>query len=291
LVWKNRTTVTSDLGTLAPGGAKRLKFDVRATKTGTYVNKATATADGGVTAEDSCKTVIRQPVLVITKTGPRNRFVGRPITYEITIANKGDGPALNTVLTDVVPSGTTFVSATGGGRLVGGKVTWNLGTLAVNASRKVSVRLTATRSGTVRNTATVTATCAEASDGASTVVKGIPAILLECVDLEDPIEVGAKETYVITVVNQGSAVGTNILVKCTLPAEQDFASATGPTKETVAGRDVTFAPLESLAPKAKATYKVTVKGTKAGDVRFKVSLKSDQMTTPAEETESTHIYE
>ena len=53
---------------------------------------------------------------------------------------------------------------------------------------------------------------------------------------------------------------------------------------------MTFAPLKLLAPKAKATYRVIVKGVKAGDVRFRVSLTSDQMTSPAGETESTHIY-
>jgi len=36
---------------------------------------------------------------------------------------------------------------------------------------------------------------------------------------------------------------------------------------------------------------VTVKGVKAADVRFKVSLTSDQATVPVEETESTHVYE
>ena len=107
----------------------------------------------------------------------------------------------------------------------------------------------------------------------------------------DPIEVGAQSSYVITVTNQGSAVGTNIVIKCTLPAEMELVSTTGPTKETVRAKVVTFAPLKSLAPKAKATYRVIVKGVKTGDVRFRVSLTSDQMTSPASETESTHIYE
>ena len=54
---------------------------------------------------------------------------------------------------------------------------------------------------------------------------------------------------------------------------------------------MTFAPLKSLAPKVKVTYRVVVKAVGTGDVRFKVSLTSDQMTSPAEETESTNIYE
>ena len=174
--------------------------------------------------------------------------------------------------------------------MAAGKVTWNLGTLRPKQSRKVTVTLKATTQRRLESTAVATALCSEASDEAVTVVKGIPAILLECVDREDPIEVGSMETYVITVTNQGSSVGTNIVIECTLPAEQEFVSAAAPTKETVKEQVVTFAPLKSLAPKAAVKYQVVVKGIKAGDVRFKVSLTSDQMTSPATETESTHIY-
>ena len=51
-----------------------------------------------------------------------------------------------------------------------------------------------------------------------------------------------------------------------------------------------FAPIPSLAPKATAVFKVKVKGTAAGDLRFKVEMNSDQLTRPVMETESTHIY-
>jgi hypothetical protein len=63
-----------------------------------------------------------------------------------------------------------------------------------------------------------------------------------------------------------------------------------PTKGTAAGKTVTFAPLPSLAPKAQVTYKVIVKGNAAADARIKVSLTSDMIDSPVEETESTHIY-
>jgi len=291
LTWKGEKQVSADVGTLAAGEAKQLDFVARASKTGTYVNKATATADGGLTAQASAKTVVKQPVLVITKSGPKKRFKGLPVTYEITVTNKGDAAAQDTVLTDTLPTNATFVKAGEGGTHAGGKVTWPLGDLAVGASRKVSVTLRADRIGTLHNRVSATAVCASADAEASTVVSGIPAILLECVDQADPIEVGHNETYTITVTNQGSAEGTNVVITCTLPAEQTFVSADGPTKDSVKGKVVTFAALKSLAPKARATYRVVAKGNKAGDVRFKVSLNSDQMTSPATETESTHIYE
>jgi hypothetical protein len=93
------------------------------------------------------------------------------------------------------------------------------------------------------------------------------------------------------VTNQGSAVGTNIGIVCTLPAEEEYVSSSGPTKATVVGKTVTFAAVPKLAPGAKATFKVVAKGARAGDVRFKTELTSDQTTAPVTETESTHIYE
>ena len=53
-----------------------------------------------------------------------------------------------------------------------------------------------------KNTAAAKGVCAEAAASCETKVEGIPAILLEVIDLEDPIEVGAQTTYEIKVTNQ-----------------------------------------------------------------------------------------
>ena len=282
--------VNINVGTLNPGQSKKATYSAKASKPGTYTNTAIATDASGLKAEATHKVVVRQPVLVVTKTGPKIRYIGRAAAYEITVTNKGDGAARDTVLTDTVPGQMQFVSASDGGQLANGRVTWNLGTLAPNASRKVTVNLRASQIGTARNTANAQAYCAKASASAVTEVSGLAAILLEVVDVEDPIEVGANETYLIIVTNQGSAVGTNIKIDCTLPNEQQYVSITGPTNASVNGKNVSVAPLGQLAPKAKATYKLVVKATATGDLRFKVELKSDQMTSPVMETESTHVY-
>ncbi|MCP4374915.1 MAG: DUF11 domain-containing protein [bacterium] len=278
------------IGTLAPGESKAGEVTVKASKIGAYSSEAVATGDGGLKATATAKTVVRVPVLVLTKKAPKMRFIGRLVKYTITVTNNGDAPAKNTVLVDTIPARTKFISASAGGKMVAGKVTWKLGTLAPKGAATVSVTVRTTVQGQIRNSATATAYCAKTSGQSMTVVKGIPAILLECVDVEDPIEAGSKETYIITVTNQGSANGTNIVIKCTLPAEQEYVSSAADTKATAKGKVITFAPLKSLAPKAKAVYRVITKGLKAGDTRFKVELTSDQMSSPAEETESTHIF-
>ncbi|MBN2377790.1 MAG: DUF11 domain-containing protein [Sedimentisphaerales bacterium] len=286
-----QTSVMVNAGTLQPGQSKNATYKVMASKKGTYNNTAVATGDGGLKAEATHKVIVKEPVLVLTKTGPAERYVNRNATYEITITNKGDGDARNATMTDTIPSGMTFVSATDGGTFANGKVSWNLGTLAPNATKKVSLTLKADQIGNMTNRVTAEALCVDAQAETSTKITGIAAILLEVVDLEDPIEVGTNETYVITVTNQGSAQDTGIKVVCILPAELDYISSGGPTTATVAGKVVTFAPLANLDPKAKATYRLVVKGNAPGDVRFKVELNSDQMTSPVNETESTHVYE
>ena len=229
----------------------------------------------------------------MTKTGPKVRFVNKTVAYEIKVANKGDGECRNTVLVDTLPAGLEFVSASDGGRFADGKVTWTLGKLAPKATKKVSFTGRATRMGMLRNVASATALCTKASAHVETDIQGIPAVLLEVIDLEDPIEVGNNETYLIVVTNQGSTVDTNIQITCTVPAEQEYVSSSGPTTATAKEKTVTFAPLASLAAKAKATYRVVVKGVKAGNVRFKVEMNTDQLkpTGAVMETESTNIYE
>lgn len=228
------------------------------------------------------------PAVEITKSCPNLRYLGRDATFEITVTNRGGGAAQNVVVTDQIV-GSELLSVDGGGVREGNNIVWRLGTLDAGATKKLTATVRCNKIGTVRNTATVTY-CAEASAACEFEVKGIPAILLECVDDPDPIEVNGSVTYTIVVTNQGTAVGTNIVVECDLPPEQEFASAQGPTDGASEGKRVRFKPLPSLPARAAATYKVTVKGVAVGDVRFGVRLTSDQVQTPVTETESTHIY-
>jgi uncharacterized repeat protein (TIGR01451 family) len=285
-----KSTMVFNAGTLEPGQAKQATFNAKASRTGTFVNTATATADGGLTASDSCETKVTQPVLSVTKTGPDMRFIGRPINYTVTVTNTGDSTATNTVLVDRLPGSATLVSASGNPQQSQGTLTWSLGNMAPGASESFDVTMKATAAGTVKNTATATANCAEDSASVETLIKGIPAILLEVIDVEDPIEVGSNVEYQITVTNQGSAVGTNISIVCELPEQQDYVSSGGPTQATADGKVLTFAPLPSLAPKARATFRVVTKGNAAADTRFKVIMNSDQIQSPVQETESTNVY-
>jgi uncharacterized repeat protein (TIGR01451 family) len=288
-----KPTVMFEAGTLEAGKSKTFTAKLQAERAGYFENKATATGEGGLLAESTMvATVVRQPVLWITKHCPEMQFIGRPLSYEITVTNVGDGVARDVIIEDALPSGAEFKMASDRGRADRGKVTWNIGSLDPKASKTVTLGLEPIGAGRYSSSATARAECATpVSASCSTQVSGIPAILLEVVDVEDPIQIGDDETYVITVTNQGSAPGTNIKIVCTLEENQQYVSSSGATRGTARGRQVIFEPIRSLAPKNKATYRVVVRGVSPGDVRFKVTMTSDQFTRPVEETESTNLYE
>ncbi|MCC7192071.1 MAG: DUF11 domain-containing protein [Phycisphaeraceae bacterium] len=281
--------VVINVGDVAAGQTREYTATLRPTKRGKFTNNAKATGDNGLTADASATTTVTEPVLTITKTGAKKEFIGRAVQYTITVKNTGDAPAKNLTIKDT--GNGTASAASDGGRIDATGVTWSLGTLEAGQSKTVTVSRTGNAMGTIKDTATASATCAQAvTASAETEIVGIPAILLEVVDT-DPVKVGGTTTYTITVTNQGSADGTNIVITSSLEDSMEYVSSDGPTKGTVAGKTITFAAIPKLAPREKATFNVVVKAIKAGDVRFKTTMKSDQLSRDVEETEATNFYE
>lgn len=286
-----KDSISVAIGDLAAGQSKEINASLAAGATGKFDHAASATADGNLKADASASTVLKEPVLAIECSAPEKQFIGRSVTYEATVTNNGDGVARNAVADITLPAGVSVINATAGGTAAAGKVSWNLGDLAPKASKKIAVTVGTSAAAKLTSTASASAYCAKPVNCSKTTdVMGIPAVLLEVVDESDPIEVGGNETYVITVTNQGSAADTNIKIVATLEDAMGYVSSSGATAGTAAGKTVTFAPLASLAPKAQATWKVVVKANAAGDVRFKVTMNTDQLGRPVEETEATNFY-
>jgi uncharacterized repeat protein (TIGR01451 family) len=286
-------TVSFQVCPLGPGQSQEFTVTTQASKIGEYSSKAMAKADGGISAEAVGVVKVHQPVLVIEEKSTEKGFIGRPMKCAITVTNKGDAPAAKAMLHKQMPAGARFMSATDGGAAAAGMVSWDLGTLAPQAAKTVEVTYTADVAGDVKTTTQAVAECAAAATASSmTQVAGIPAILLEVVDIADPVLKGADETYVVTVTNQGSAADTNIRLIAKLEDGVQYVSSTGSTTVKADGQKLTFEPLPNLAAKAVATWNVVVKGNKTGDTRFEIEMTSDQLgSKPVIETESTIFYE
>jgi uncharacterized repeat protein (TIGR01451 family) len=280
-----------ELGTLAAGQVRTVEYQVIAKVEGKLCNRAAVTAAGGVREErENCVTVGRA-MLKVAKTGPPQRYVNLTAAYEITVTNPGTAPARNVVLTDPLPEQMTFVSASGGGRLVGNEVQWQLGTLAPGASRIVDVVLRARSSGRVRNRAVVAGERGLTDQAeAETVFVGVSALETELRDLDDPVEVGAETRYVITVRNTGSVPATKVRIDALVPEQMQIRDIKAPATHREEGQLIHFEPI-TLPPGGEAQYQITVQALRSGDVRFKMDLRAEQLTEgPVHEEESTTIY-
>jgi len=172
-------TITCSAATLANGAsaAFTLVTTVAANATGTISNSAAASsaasdpvsgnssgASGGVVVGAAASAD-----LSLTKTTTSTQAVtGSNIDYTITASNAGPSAATNVVVTDTLPPGVQYVSATPSQGSCSGTttITCNLGTLANGATATVAVRvLVVATTGTVSNTASVSASESDPSGG------------------------------------------------------------------------------------------------------------------------------
>lgn len=287
-----KTTIEQNVGNLGPNESRKVPIMVKATKTGTYANTGTAAAEGGLNAaSNATSTIVRQPVLTLACKASDRIFINRNATFEFTVRNTGDAACSATVCMPL-PSGATFINATDGGANAGGRVCWNVGSLAPNATKTMNVTIKPTAMSALAVTAEATCPCSpKATTNCSTQVVGIPALLLDGRDDPDPIQVGDNVVYTLTCTNQGSANLTNVQLICTMDEGDvmQFVSATGGA-QTINGRTITFPAIPVLAPGTKQTYTITVKALKEGQVQFKGESKSTEITRPLVKIETTNFY-
>ena len=123
-----------DLGTLPPGGGETVFLPpVLAPTSGgdltRYVARAIADAQPSTRA---FRTVVSEAARQLDLSVDVSREPvppGSQLRYDLTFGNRGAAATTNTSLRFPLPTGTTFVSATGGGTASGGSVNWSLGAL------------------------------------------------------------------------------------------------------------------------------------------------------------------
>jgi uncharacterized repeat protein (TIGR01451 family) len=287
------TFIEADMGTLAAGETKVLNLNVRPVTRGQHVNEVTVTGDDNLRGTAQAAVLVTQPAIKVAKSGPDQMILNTEGTFFLDMSNVGDAPARRVQLIDALPAELTFVLASDNGRYDKDthSVQWDLENLAPGEKRRVSVRVVSNAIGDLRNMAILQAEpgLVERTQAEVRVV-GIPALLLEVVDLEDPLEVGMETRYEICVLNQGSAQSTNLQVVAVVPEGMTLLRAEGEVNYRIQGRQIIFEPLPKLAAKSDITFRVFVRGDIPGDHRFKAQINCDQLRTPVTEEESTQVY-
>ena len=283
----------NEIGTLAPGEKKEIELTLTTVKEGTFTNKVLVRAKGIEPVTQQTTLEIGQPTVAMEGDSPKLRFLNRPCTYRFTVTNTSQKPLDDARVVTLMPKGLSFARASEGGKLDPAlrTVQWTFGALKPGEHKSVTLTGIATETGDQVCKAVVASGSKVVKETqATTTIKGAPALLVEVFDVDDPIEVGAQTIYEIHVVNQGTTPATNVQISATIPEELEAMAADGPTTQQLVGNALTFEPVASVAPKEDLTFRVKVKGTKAGDLRFRTSVTAEQLSKPIIEEESTRVY-
>jgi uncharacterized repeat protein (TIGR01451 family) len=110
------------------GGVTQTTFVVTALETITNSDYHVSASGGfSATGDVMVVTVIDQPSLAVSKSGPTRVSIGEPIAYTLTITNNGSGAARDLVIRDAMPTNAHYIN---GGTLVGNVVSWTVDSLA-----------------------------------------------------------------------------------------------------------------------------------------------------------------
>src|SRR2546425_467058 len=217
--------VTWQIGPLAAGASGSVQVVVRVNTplaNGSVITNSTFSIDSVETAPVSgaaiTTTVTSAPGLTGSATdAPDPVAAGVNMTYTLSYSNTGSAGATGVLLSDTVPANTTFVSATGGGSLSAGVVTWSIGSLAAGASGSVTLTVrvnTPLANGTVITNSTFSIDAAETSpvSGAAitTTVTSAPVLTVSATDVPDPVAAGSTITYTLGYSNTGNASATSL---------------------------------------------------------------------------------
>lgn len=291
-------TCTTSASVLPANTASIINLTVTPTQTGSFDNTASVAGGGDNTPSISniVTTVVSNPAtpnLVISKAGPSTGTVGVNFDYTLTVNNTGTAATNGglVTVTDIIPTGLTFVSATGTGWTCSASgQTVNCTTnnvILVNGSSNIILTVNPSSTGTVNNTANVVGggdNTSSPSNLVTTTINAAPTPNLTIVKTgPNTATVGTNFAYSLTVNNTGTAA-TNGVVTVTdvLPAGLSFVSGTGTGWScTAVGQTVTCTISNSILVNTSSVITLTVNPTTTGTVINNASVVGGGDTSPS----------
>lgn len=282
------------LNNLAPGQSQTVTLRVQAALPGIQQCSLSAVCDGAGKASAQAKVDVRQPKLNLTLAGPAKCMVRAEPVFALEISNPGTTATEPVQLAAAFPEGLDFVTASDGGAYDAATrtVSWNLGPAAAGSKRNLTVKTKSSIAGNLAVRAVAQAGPKLNARGEAIIqADGVPALMFEVVDVEDPIEVGKETTYEIRIANTGTLHCTNVKLTAAMSDGLAVGEVTGSVPHKIVGQTLVFDSIAKLPVKKDLVIRVKAKGTMPGDQRFKVQLSCDQMRQPVVKEESTSFFQ
>lgn len=233
-------TVTCELGTISNGADASIEITVKPLSAGTFTNSASVASDSSYDVDSANNSATEETTvkpaadLSISKSdSPDPVLVGQTLIYSIAVQNGGPSDATGTTVTDDLPTGVRYQSATpsqGSCSEASGKVTCSLGTLANGSGATVELKVRPDRDGTIANTVRVSSEVVDRNDTndaarEETTVLPVTDLSITGSDAPDPILAGQTLTYTLSVRNDGPSNASGVTLTDILPPSASYQSA------------------------------------------------------------------
>ena len=233
----NPVTGLWNVGGLLNGGSATLDIVALVNATGNFSNSATISSnqnDPNTTNNSSTSTpipVARANVGVLKTSNNATPNVGSSITFTIVATNFGPDSATNVTVTDLLPTGYTYLSSTvTKGSYAVATGLWTIGNLPNGTSETLTITATVNATGNYANTASITATETDSTPG-NNISTNTPAPIdvtdLQVVKTVSNLTpyVGDTITFTIVASNFGPSNATGVIVSDVLSDHYTYVSS------------------------------------------------------------------
>ncbi|MDP8956994.1 MAG: CSLREA domain-containing protein [Actinomycetota bacterium] len=237
------------------------------------LQEGTAPADLAVTTEDS-----PDPVLA-----------GQRLTYRVGVTNDGPADATGVQMTDTLPAGVRYESATpsqGTCDEAEGVVSCELGDLVNGASASIDIVVRPPTDGTLFNRVRVIGDQVDPNSGndtdtETTTVDPAADVGVTMTASPDPtVHIGKELTYTLTVSNAGPNAANGVTLEDQLPKSAGFGSVSASQGTCMLTRTTVTCDLGSLTSGASTTVTIVIKPTAKGEITNAASVASASPADP-----------
>ncbi len=226
----NSSTGVWTVGDLAKDALKSLNIVATIKESGNYINTATVSSNQqdpnpGNNTASSTPIPIAQANLAIAKlVDNMTPDVGSDVVFTLAVTNQGPSTATDVVVTDVLPSGFTYVSDNASGNYNSTTGEWIVGPLTNGESASLLITATVSPSGSYTNTASVTANepdpeTANNSSEKTLVPVPVSNLAITKTDNSGTYTPGGPVSYIVTVTNAGPSPVVDAVVSDILPGD------------------------------------------------------------------------
>ncbi len=223
-----------NIGNLAFGASESLEITASVKPSGIYINSASVSGNElDLNPDNNEDDAIVSPVpgadlSIVKSVDILTPLVTSNVIFTLTVTNNGLSDATNVTVSDILPTGFTFVSANPS---VGtwNEPTWNIGNLAYLQSVSLQITALVNATGDYKNFANVTGD--EADPNPDNNVDDITLDPIPLADLEmiktvnnTGADVGTNVIFTLTVINNGPSDATGVTVSDLLPSGYTFVS-------------------------------------------------------------------